>query len=161
MSALAVSACASTSTSGGASQEPHGQVIIEGIRCYFLERVHFMKDAARVEPESREIVTQLATAMTRDPGAFVFVELAGYASRDEPDAVDLSLRRAVAVRDAVVALGVDPARLRTKGYGAHCPLAESADEAYKDRRVEAKVLRTKDGETGVELGCTSAAKAGL
>ena len=91
MFALAASACASTSTSGGAPQEPHGQVIV----------------------------------------------------------------------DAVAALGVDPVRLRAKGYGAHCPLVESADEAYQDRRVETKVLRTKDGETGVELGCTSAAKAAL
>lgn len=50
----------------------------------------------------------------------------------------LSERRAEAVRDALVAKGVDPGRIMTRGYGVAFPVAsnETAEGRQRNRRVE-------------------------
>jgi outer membrane protein OmpA-like peptidoglycan-associated protein len=160
---LVLAGCASSA----AVEKPPEQrpvVIVESIHCYILQRVGFEKDSPRVPPDSMPVVEMLARVMHDDPGQFVFVELAGHASSDEPDAVSLSRHRAQAVRDAIVALGVDGSRIRVRGYGAHCTMLDDPNDAesvYKDRRVEMKVIRSKQGETGVEIGCEAARTAGI
>lgn len=52
---------------------------------------------------------------------------------------DLSLRRAQAVKDALVRrYGIDPSRLEVAGYGSHRPLVDSQDERSRaaNRRVD-------------------------
>ena len=53
--------------------------------------------------------------------------------------------------------------LRAQGYGEYCPLdAGHNEEAWeKNRRVEFKVVKTKDGPTGVERGCARALERGV
>jgi hypothetical protein len=53
--------------------------------------------------------------------------------------------------------------LRSKGYGEYCPEDPGHNEAAweKNRRVEFKIVKTKDGPTGVELGCANAKAHGV
>jgi outer membrane protein OmpA-like peptidoglycan-associated protein len=55
----------------------------------------------------------------------------------------LSLRRAEAVRAALIVRGVAPARLVAKGYGAASPLAnnDTADGRARNRRIEIRSVR--------------------
>jgi OOP family OmpA-OmpF porin len=54
----------------------------------------------------------------------------------------LSEHRAVAVRDAMIAAGVDGARLIAKGYGEAVPLANNGTEQGRmvNRRIEFNIL---------------------
>lgn len=54
----------------------------------------------------------------------------------------MSERRAAAVRAALVAAGVDPARLEAAGYGASRPIADNDTESgrRRNRRVEIRVI---------------------
>lgn len=60
------------------------------------------------------------------------------------DEMELSEKRALQVRDYLVARGVNPARLEHKGFSNHRPLAKEIDAATREmnRRVEIEVLET-------------------
>ena len=64
---------------------------------------------------------------------------------------------------ALTQKGVEKSRLRAKGYGEYCPIDEAHNEVgwEKNRRVEFKIIKTKDGPTGAVLGCENAAKKGV
>jgi hypothetical protein len=64
---------------------------------------------------------------------------------------------------ALIARSTDKSRLRSKGYGEFCPLDPAHNEAAweQNRRVEFKIVKTKDGPTGVELGCDGAKQKGV
>ena len=57
----------------------------------------------------------------------------------------LSLKRANAVKEALIKRGVSASRLQTKGFGARKPLVsnETEDGRAKNRRVELKMIRGK------------------
>jgi outer membrane protein OmpA-like peptidoglycan-associated protein len=61
--------------------------------------------------------------------------------------VDLSRRRAEAVRDALVLRGVAPERLRARGFGPSRPLVEGDTDAARaaNRRVTFVVVESVDG----------------
>ena len=63
----------------------------------------------------------------------------------------------------LVARHVDKSRLRAKGYGEYCPEDPGHNEEAweKNRRVEFKIVKTKDGPTNVELGCQNASIKGV
>ncbi len=56
--------------------------------------------------------------------------------------IDLSLRRAEAVKDALTSKGIDGGRIVTKGYGEQYPVAGNGDSAgrQQNRRVEIVIL---------------------
>ena len=56
--------------------------------------------------------------------------------------LDLSRKRANAVRSALVQRGLDPRRISADGYGATRPIADNADEAgrARNRRIEIRVV---------------------
>jgi len=75
------------------------------------------------------------------------VEVAGHTDDvgDENYNGSLSLARALTVRDYMVGLGVDPARITARGYGESEPVAsnETADGRATNRRVELRVLNNR------------------
>jgi len=67
------------------------------------------------------------------------------------------------VMAALVQRGVAKDHLRSKGYGEYCPEDPGHNAAAweTNRRVEFKIVKTKDGPTGVELGCANAVSHGV
>jgi outer membrane protein OmpA-like peptidoglycan-associated protein len=68
------------------------------------------------------------------------IEIDGYTDSVGPDGYnqDLSQRRADSVKSTLVARGIDPSRIVTKGFGKEFPVASNADSAGRqlNRRVE-------------------------
>jgi len=65
--------------------------------------------------------------------------------------------------DALRSRGIAASRLVSQGYGEWCPLDNATNPVAweKNRRVEFKVVKTEDGETGVSRGCPVAADKGV
>jgi len=116
----------------------------------FMEQIRFDFDSAKIKPESKQLLDDVA-AFLKDQKGLEFVEITGHADRrgDEKYNITLSENRAAAVRLALVERGVPAAILRTKGYGVYCPLDDGDDEtAYaKNRRVQFAI-----GASGKILG---------
>ena len=63
---------------------------------------------------------------------------ARYAEEQRTELLPLSKKRAETVRDALIMLGIDSARINTRAYGGERPktTANDTEEAWKNRRVE-------------------------
>jgi len=111
-------------------------------RTLVLEGVHFELDSATLDPDSRHILDEVATSLLAWPE--VRVEVGGYTDSSGNDAynLDLSRRRAEAVRDYLVARGVSSSRLEAHGYGESDPIADNAtaEGRARNRRVELERL---------------------
>jgi len=140
-----------------------GSVIIQDNSIIILEKIKFRTNSAEILPESNKILDAVATTLTHHP-EFALVEVAGHADERAGDAYNLRLTqdRVNSVVRALISRNVDRSRLRSKGYGEFCPEDTGHNEAAweKNRRVEFKIVKTKDGPTGVELGCPNASSHG-
>ena len=103
-----------------------------------LSDVTFQSSSARLLPESTARLDQLAAALRANAEAVVEV-------RGHTDSVggseanrDLSQRRAMAVRDALIQRGVDARRVNAVGYGEDFPIAgnDTPEGRARNRRVE-------------------------
>lgn len=110
-----------------------------------LEGVKFAVNSAQLlQSDPNPVLDDAAQALnTQYPDAQV--EVAGHTDDQGDDAynLDLSQRRAEAVRQYLITQGVDEARLTAVGYGETQPIADNASAAGRaeNRRVE---LRVKD-----------------
>jgi OmpA-OmpF porin, OOP family len=136
-----------------------GSVIVQDNTVIILEKINFKTASAEILPESNRILDEVSATLIKHP-EFVMVEVQGHADERADDNYNLRLtqQRAKAVVEALVQRKVDAKTVRAMGYGEYCPLdPEKNAAAYdKNRRVEFKVVRTKDGPTGVDLGCPKA-----
>ena len=141
-----------------------GSVIIDQNNIIILDKIKFKTGSAEILPESNQILEAVATTIAHHP-EFVLMEVAGHADERADDYYNLRLTqdRVNAVMASLVDRGVDKSRLRSKGYGEYCPEDPGHNEkAWEtNRRVEFKIVKTKDGSTGVELGCPNAASHGV
>jgi outer membrane protein OmpA-like peptidoglycan-associated protein len=141
-----------------------GNVIIQDNNILILQKIQFKTGSAEILPESFSILDAVATTLIHNP-QFTLVEVAGHADERSSDEYNLRLTqlRVNAVVAALVQRGVGRERLRAKGYGEYCPEdPRSNEEAWeKNRRVEFKIVKTKEGPTGVELGCARAVSRGV
>jgi outer membrane protein OmpA-like peptidoglycan-associated protein len=141
-----------------------GNVIIEDKNIVILKKIKFKTASAEILPESNEILDAVATTLIHHP-EFTLVEVAGHADERATDEYNLKLTqdRVNSVMSALVARKVNKSTLRAKGYGEFCPEDPGHNEEAweKNRRVEFKIVKTKDGPTGVELGCTNATQHGV
>ena len=107
-----------------------------------LRRIFFNEDSDLVDSQYRPWLQQLAAALAEDPTATVTLE--GHTDGRGPEAHNLNLsnRRANAVRNALVnELHVPKARLTAKGVGSRTPLqpnSSATGRAY-NRRVEVRL----------------------
>lgn len=103
-----------------------------------LEGVNFDNDKATLRPEAMVILDQAAETLKE--WGDVKVEVAGHTDSSASDAYNLQLseRRANAVRDYLISKGVAAERLTAKGYGESMPVADNstAEGRFKNRRVE-------------------------
>lgn len=100
------------------------------------DRVHFGFDRFDLTNEARDILRGQAEWLTQH--ASIAVTIAGHADERGTREYNLALgeRRAISVRNFLIALGVDPERVRTVSYGKERPVdPASTEEAWgKNRR---------------------------
>jgi outer membrane protein OmpA-like peptidoglycan-associated protein len=121
--------------------------------------VLFDSGAATLKPGGRKAIDNLATLLQKQPGRNIqlegFTDSTGSAETNRR----LSEERAGAVKQALVARGVDSARIQTRGMGPAFPIAsnETAVGRQLNRRVEVVVLPPSGASSG---GASAPASSG-
>lgn len=107
-----------------------------------LRGVNFDNDTAQIRADARPILDDAVATLKRYPQ--LKVEVAGHTDSRASEAynLELSQRRAQAVVDYFVQMGVDAGRLSAKGYGESQPIADNATAEGRaaNRRVELRIL---------------------
>jgi outer membrane protein OmpA-like peptidoglycan-associated protein/opacity protein-like surface antigen len=103
-----------------------------------LQGVTFKTGSAELTPESITLLARVANSLVENPE--VVVEVRGYTDAQGAAETnrDLSQRRAIAVREVLIQMGVSSTRLTAAGYGEEQPIADNAtaEGRAKNRRVE-------------------------
>lgn len=106
-----------------------------------LESVLFRRGTPEVLPESFEELDAVVELMNENPS--LQIELGGHTdNRGNPVAnLRLSEARVEAVKEYLVAQGINADRIAGKGYGGERPIADNEDEELRklNRRVELKI----------------------
>ena len=125
-------------------------VLITSSELRILQQVHFKKGSTTIQPESMPILRAVAEVMTRHRW-ILLVEISGHTDSNGSKAVNLRMSeaRAKAVRAKLIELGVEPERLRAKGYGESQPLVPNNSERNRalNRRTGFRIL--EQGKRGV------------
>ena len=107
--------------------------------------VYFRFDATKIEESELAKVEAVARHLADNPDRVVTIE--GNCDERGSNEYNLSLGelRAIAVRDYLVQLGVDVARIQVKSYGEEKPAVDGHDESAwaKNRRGEFAVFQHK------------------
>jgi OOP family OmpA-OmpF porin len=100
--------------------------------------INFDTGKATIRPESKPVVDEIITLLKDNPALKVSVEGHTDTVGEAKSNKILSEKRAQAVRDAIVAAGVDTGRLSAVGWGQEKPVADNATEEgrARNRRVE-------------------------
>ena len=114
--------------------------------------VLFSAGKVEVGPGAQRSIDKLAEFLKAYPKRNVLIEGHSDNIGNEDFNIKLSQQRADAVRDMLVARGVAPQRIRTKGYGPKFPVVDNDTAAGRqlNRRVEIVVLNegaTAEGST--------------
>jgi outer membrane protein OmpA-like peptidoglycan-associated protein len=112
--------------------------------------VLFTSGKSQLLPAARAKLTEVATALAKDPDATIMVE--GYTdSRGGPEMnQQLSTSRARTVRDFLVSKGIAADHITSEGFGMSQPVADnaSAEGRANNRRVEIVVHPGSSGAIG-------------
>ena len=111
-------------------------------RTFVFEDLNFQTGSARLTPESTRTVTDLVAILKAYPTAKAHLDGHTDNTGDAAANKQLSLDRAKAVRDMMIANGIDGARLDYAGFGQERPIAsnDTEDGRAKNRRTELVVL---------------------
>jgi peptidoglycan-associated lipoprotein len=108
-----------------------------------FDTVRFAFDSAQVETTERAKVESVAEFLKSNASALVTLE--GHCDERGSAEYNVSLgeRRALAVRDYLMTLGIDGARIQTKSFGAERPKDPGHDETAwsVNRRVEFVIVK--------------------
>ncbi len=109
--------------------------------------VSFDTNSAEIRPGLYSEIDRIANIMAQYPQTSVIVE--GHTDSRGKDAynMELSRKRADAVRELLVRRGVNSALIQTAAYGETMPVADNntAEGRQKNRRVEIKIQPTSAG----------------
>jgi peptidoglycan-associated lipoprotein len=103
--------------------------------------VHFAYDSAAIRKSEQSNLQAVASALASDPNTKLLIE--GNCDERGTEEYNRSLgeRRALAAREALAKLGIDPMRVRTISYGKDKPVDPGHDEAaWKANRRDDFVL---------------------
>ncbi|WP_455477970.1 peptidoglycan-associated lipoprotein Pal [Bartonella sp. B10] len=91
------------------------------------DRIFFSLDSSSIEPDAQRILMRQAEWLLRYP--FYAITIEGHADERGTREYNLALgqRRAVAVRDYLISLGVSSQRMKTISYGKERPVAVCDD----------------------------------
>lgn len=106
-----------------------------------IPSITFVTDSARLTKDGRRVVRDAAEVLEQHPEVEVRIEGHTDSVGTRAHNQRLSERRAQAVLDRLVELGVDPDRLTSKGYGESDPLVvpRTFADLEQNRRVEFQV----------------------
>ena len=103
--------------------------------------ISFAKNAFTLSDEGEAVVSSVAVALMTSTAR---IEVGGHTDWKgrAPRNLELSQRRADAVREALINAGVDASRITAKGYGEEIPVAPNETETgrAKNRRIEIRVV---------------------
>ncbi|MGJ7509524.1 OmpA family protein [Variovorax sp. GT1P44] len=109
--------------------------------------ISFDVGRAAIKPNFSPILDQFATGLRNNPNADV--RIIGHTDSTGTDAINnpLSIERAAATRDYLVARGVPPTAFRIEGRGSREPVADNSTDAGRaqNRRVEIYVGERPQG----------------
>ena len=114
----------------------------EDLVTYVGDRVFFAFDSIQLSVEARATLEKQSQWLKQNPGVTVWVE--GHADERGTREYNLALaeRRAIAIRDYLVALGVSQNRLQTRSFGKERPVdPRSVAEAWDKNRRGVMVVR--------------------
>ena len=140
------------------------RVLVTATEVKINEKILFAFGKATIEPASQNLLDEIAFVINDHP-QIEYLEVAGHADKVGTEALNVQLtkQRAQAVLDALVKRKVDKRRMHAQGYGEHCQVDKGESEVAreKNRRVEFKIMRIDGVDTGVALGCETAATHGI
>lgn len=120
-----------------------GAAPVDQTTWFDFDRVLFDTAKATIRPESDEQITHTASVLKAFPN--VRLKVGGYTDNVGNAAANqaLSQARAEAVMQAIVAKGIEAARLEAEGYGDQHPVADNAtaEGRQKNRRVSVRVTQ--------------------
>jgi len=106
--------------------------------------INFPTGSAEVPASITRFLENAASDLKQVPKGYV-LEIAGYTDNTGDAAINLELsqRRADAVRDALIKAGADPDILLAKGYGSADPIAsnDTPEGRLRNRRIEYHVVQ--------------------
>lgn len=113
----------------------------DGLALQMRADLMFATDSAELRPDAADELANLGDYLRERPGNHLRIE--GYADSTgtRPYNDVLSQERALAVRKAILASGVNPAQLQVAAYGESHPVSinATAEGRAENRRVEIKV----------------------
>jgi outer membrane protein OmpA-like peptidoglycan-associated protein len=125
-----------------------GAAAVGNAAWFDFDRLLFAGGKATLQSASQEQLTNIAAILKAYPQ--VRIRIGGYTDNtgDPGTNLRLSEERANNVMDELVKLGIDPARMSARGYGAHDPIADNSTEdgRQKNRRIS---LRVTDQQAAV------------
>jgi outer membrane protein OmpA-like peptidoglycan-associated protein len=141
-------AASSTTEAGGVvtvppiPSTPEAQAAQTAITTAIGDRtISFNKNSSVLSTEGKAIVADVAAALTSSTAK---VEIGGHTDARGREALNqtLSQERADAIRDALIAAGIDGSRVTAKGYGEAVPIGNNNTEPgrAKNRRIELRVV---------------------
>jgi outer membrane protein OmpA-like peptidoglycan-associated protein len=115
--------------------------LVDRTTWFKFDRLTFETGSTTIRPESREQLDNIAAILRAYPA--VRIKLGGYTDNTGDRAANrrLSQARADAVRDALIAKGVERDRIEAEGYGDQYPVGSNATEEgrAKNRRIALRV----------------------
>lgn len=120
--------------------EPHHcQKDVEGL--LNARSIRFEEASAALHPASNILIDEVAAALRPCLGSIIAITGHTDSAGTEPGNLALSLDRARAVREALVARGIPRDGLRAKGVGSSEPVKGLEPEDPANRRIEFSVIR--------------------
>ena len=111
------------------------------------DTIHFAYDSSVIRSSEKANLAAVAAALSSDPNAKLLIE--GNCDERGTEEYNRSLgeRRALAAREALAKLGVDPMRVVTRSFGKDKPVESGHDESAwsKNRRDDFVLLHPKAG----------------
>ena len=124
-----------------------GLVKVTKSKLEIMDKIYFETDKDEIKPVSFPLLDAIAATIKGNP-EIQLIEIQGHADERGDDAhnLDLTERRAAAVKRALYERNVEPGRLKSHGYGETKPVCTQHNEDCwsKNRRVEFIILKRAD-----------------